>query len=100
MGKQEDEGKERREKETQQQQQQQEKHKEQEHEEGNPHTQAMNAKYGDCCATCTTVNFADSRGRVDPNRQTPVADAQNIVKIILLLPGEQAARVRATPLWR
>ena len=54
--------------------------------------------YGDRCATCTAVNFADSQGREDPNRKTPVADAQNIVKIVLLLPGEQAARLRAISL--
>jgi predicted metal-binding protein len=42
-------------------------------------------------ANCRPVNFADSRDRVDPNRKTPVADAPNIVKIILLLSGEQAA---------
>ena len=50
--------------------------------------------YGDRYAICIPANFADSQGRFDPNRQTPVADAQNIIKIILLLPGEQAARIR------
>ena len=45
--------------------------------------------YGDWWAICPPINFADSQGRVHPNRQTPVADAQNIVKITLLLPGEQ-----------
>ena len=30
---------------------------------------------------------------MNPNK-TPVTDAQNIIKIILLLPGEQAARIR------
>ena len=50
--------------------------------------------YGDRYAICIPANFADSQGRFDPNRKTPVADAQNIIQIILLLPGEQAARVR------
>ncbi len=34
----------------------------------------------------------DSLGR--RNKETPVADATTVVKIILLLPGEQAAKVR------
>jgi hypothetical protein len=39
------------------------------------------------------VRFRDSRGRTSA-WGTPVADARNIVKIILLLLGEQAAKVR------
>lgn len=45
-------------------------------------------------AACPAVSFRDSRGRTDPNRKTPVADALDIIKIVLLLPGELAARVR------
>ena len=54
-------------------------------------------RYGDRCAICTPVSFRDTRGRIDPNRKTPVADAKNIVKVIMVLPGEQAARVRTKP---
>ena len=54
----------------------------------------MRQRFGDGCAICTPIRFRDSIGRLSRNK-TPVADAQNIVKIILLLPGEQAARVRA-----
>ena len=56
--------------------------------------QRIQERYDDRSPIWRPVNFADSRGRMDPNRQTPVADAQNIIKIILLLPGEQAARIR------
>ena len=35
--------------------------------------------------------FAIRGGGIDPNRKTPVADARNIVKVIMMLPGEQAA---------
>ena len=53
-------------------------------------------RYGDGCANCTAIRFRDSIGRLSRN-ETPVADAQNIVKIILLLPGEQAAREAHSP---
>ena len=56
--------------------------------------QRMRKRFGDGCANCTAIRSRDSIGRLSRN-ETPVADAQNIVKIVLLLPGEQAARVRA-----
>ena len=49
--------------------------------------------YGDRWAICPPVNFADSRGRVDPNRKTPVANAPTIVRLIFYLPGQMAKRV-------
>ena len=50
-------------------------------------------RYGDNSPNWRVVLFRDSRGRTSA-WGTPVADARNIVKIILLLPGEQAAKVR------
>ena len=37
--------------------------------------QRIQERYGDRSTNCRPVSFADSRGRVDPNRKTPVADA-------------------------
>jgi hypothetical protein len=51
-------------------------------------------RYSDCCANCTTVSFRDSRGRVHPNRETPVADVKGVVEIVLLLTGARAAQIR------
>ncbi len=57
-------------------------------------------RYSDWVAICYPVSFADSAGYTHPGRTTPAANAQNIIKIILLLPGEQwlvgnAARSKA-----
>ena len=47
----------------------------------------MRERYGDKCPNWTLVRFRDSRGRMNA-WGTPVADARNIVTIVLLLPGD------------
>ncbi len=41
-------------------------------------------RYGDRLANCQPVSFPGARGRVDPNRATPVATIEGIVEIVLL----------------
>ena len=55
----------------------------------------LTTRYPDVKAKCFDVKFRDSRGRRG-QKETPVTDARGIVEIIMLLPGQQAARVRRT----
>ena len=50
-------------------------------------------KHPDVHEKIMDVKFPDVRGRRG-QKNTPVADAKGIVEIIMLLPGQQAARVR------
>jgi hypothetical protein len=50
-------------------------------------------RYQDVDRNLVHVKFLDSRGRRG-QKDTPVTDARGIVEIVMLLPGNQAARVR------
>ena len=51
------------------------------------HVDRLRERYGDWLANCQPDNFPDARGRVHPNRATPVATIEGIVEIVLLLTG-------------
>ena len=51
------------------------------------------ARYPDVHSVGVNVKFPDSRGQKG-QKSTPVADVRGIVEIIMLLPGQQTARVR------
>ena len=51
------------------------------------HVDRLRERYGNWLANCQPDNFPDARGRVHPNRATPVATIEGIVEIVLLLTG-------------
>ena len=53
----------------------------------------LKEEYPDVVVNCSEARFPDARGRRG-QKDTPVADAKGIAEIIMLLPGQQAARVR------
>ena len=53
----------------------------------------LKEEYPDVVMNCSEARFPDARGHRG-QKDTPVADAKGIAEIIMLLPGQQAARVR------